>query len=306
MSHNKITRTHYKGARNNFLLLIWSSLLRWLGFIIPPKPITTSSYRHTKELSTQWIKKAKTQIGPGNEPPKCTQTPPKPKKIPQKFEFNHVTKTGGTALKETLGQYTQTSNLIPNKYDGHVTRAQDVHDRNHDSITVIREPVDRFLSSFNYWRNSSERYHEWQETKLRTQFTDINQFVQSLRDGNPDAWTLMNQGDPQVRGIRDVHFQKQIWWLNGDLNKSHLIAYDKDPEQFKANIQAVFDRIGVTGIDLSKLNVINKTHTTKDRPVFKVGDLTPQNRAWVENHYKDDYPVYHMAQMNRPFSTPRI
>ena len=65
------------------------------------------------------------------------------------YTFVHPTKSGGTSLLNTiLAHYSEYFKEMGHKYTCN----------EENPVIVIREPFDRFLSMFNYWKYGSEKY----------------------------------------------------------------------------------------------------------------------------------------------------
>jgi hypothetical protein len=69
-----------------------------------------------------------------------------------KFTFIHPTKCGGTAIENYINQHYK-DYFINN---GHTN----VCTKDNKPIIVIREPYDRFISIFNYWKNGIQLWHQ--------------------------------------------------------------------------------------------------------------------------------------------------
>ena len=97
------------------------------------------------------------------------------------YKFIHPTKTGGTTIKHTLKLH------YSREISGGSDRNHEIYCKDHDNpIIIIRDPVDRFCSIYNYWKAGSGDETMWNiGTREGTQFaTDIEDEI----GVNPVEW----------------------------------------------------------------------------------------------------------------------
>ena len=162
-----------------------------------------------------------------------------------KVGFIHITKTGGTNIKD--------KNKNDELYFGpyHHEDALFYHNKNMPSFAIVRNPIERYESMFYYNTFGSNKYRKSND------ITDINLFVQKHYD-NPQFIKKFENG---------MQFRKQTDWLNN--NKPYIILFDRENlvqniEKFlldEFSIQYKYDynreRINVS-------NVKNKVPLTED------------------------------------------
>jgi len=136
------------------------------------------------------------------------------------YGFVHIPKNGGTSVCEFLHKnYPKTfvCNTINGKapYHSLTTAHADV------PIVIIRNPVDRFLSAYYYWRNGpingphKKVYKDHPYTDLT-----IDQFIDLLQKNK----SIVNSSITW-----DVHFNPQYYWIKEeDYAKTIVIRYVKD------------------------------------------------------------------------------
>lgn len=135
------------------------------------------------------------------------------------YSFIHIPKTGGTAIIEYLQKnYSDIficSRLPDNPY--HSLMAKDVD----NPICIIRDPYDRFLSAYSYWRYGPmngpwvAKYNNHKNSNIELDdFIDQIQIHKELLNTSI-TWQL--------------HFKPQSYWIRSeDYNKSIIIKYKKD------------------------------------------------------------------------------
>ena len=205
-----------------------------------------------------------------------------------KYSFIHIPKTGGTAFSYWIEQQ-QKINLCNEikPYKTHVLSTIDVARLNTQPITIIRHPVDRFISSFYYWKKGSEDIKEWQRSnnwKIANAIETPDDLISILK--NPQhplykktKYSLTNKD--QYTHI--YHFTPQSRWITANTNPI-IICFDS--KNLSNNIQKTFDHLQVN-CPIKEMPIINKSKKPK-RPV----QLNEESLKWLQNIYAKDFKLW--------------
>ena len=207
---------------------------------------------------------------------------------PIKYSFVHIPKTGGTALSYWIEQQ-QKDNLcteiIPFKnHNLNTNHAIKMHTH---PITIIRHPIDRFTSSFYYWKKGSKDIQMWK----RNEKWEIANAVKT-----PDDLIsiLKNHQHPLHKKIKykithkdqytDInHFTPQNRWIKPNTNPT-IICYDE--KNLPSNIQKAFDHLE-TNCPVGAMPLINTTIKPKQQT-----QLNQESLIWLREIYKDDFYLW--------------
>ena len=87
----------------------------------------------------------------------------------KKLAFIHIPKNAGWTIKDAIKKNNLNIIYIHHKYSSKIS--------NTEEIVVIRDPIQRFVSAFNYSKTS------W-KNPIINQFNDVNELVDALMDSN--------------------------------------------------------------------------------------------------------------------------
>ncbi len=170
--------------------------------------------------------------------------------------FIHVPKTSGSSVVEFLKNYDF-------KILGHEHYLKD-----DIAVLVIREPIDRFQSSYNYWK-----YHCIQDNKCGESIT-VSHFIENIKTNNSILITSHTW---------DVHYLPQSRYIDKQQYKNAIvIRYDKGNMESKLNLLLEYLNIENKNI---KLNYNNKS--TNYTINIQKDDL-----LWLMDYYKDDFDLW--------------
>lgn len=155
-----------------------------------------------------------------------------------KYTFIHPTRTGGTACLLFFREYFKDS-------------IKDNVRENNNPIIIIRDPIDRFLSMYFYWKygtiDNNKRDKKFKEDNRHV---NIKKFISFIKDNNikklQHAYTW------------DQHFFPQVKWIDKvDLKNLIVIKYQKDLDK---SMQKLLSYLGFDNRDLilPKKNISNK------------------------------------------------
>lgn len=189
-----------------------------------------------------------------------------------RYGFVHITKTGGTAIFRFLKKH------YPEYFN--TFRGQKAHSVRSDwvkkPILVIREPMERYISIYHYWKYGSnvwKRGSQWQPN-----VESIHDFTQKLKNKEP---MKLNHSFTW----RD-HFLPQSEWLKPwNYNKTIVILYKKDLNQSIQDLLSYLD-IPNKGVEMQK---VNSTQTKEEI------NLTEEDIAYIYDRYKQDFKLYNLV-----------
>ena len=170
--------------------------------------------------------------------------------------FIHVPKTSGSSVVEFLKNYDF-------KILGHEHFLKD-----DVAVLVIREPIDRFQSSYNYWK------HYCIEDKKCDESVTVSHFIEYIKTNNSILYTTHTW---------DVHYLPQSNYMaTENYKKAIVIRYDKDKMESKLNSL------------LEYLNIENKniklTHNNKST-TYTI-NIQQDDLLWLMQYYKDDFDLW--------------
>ena len=196
--------------------------------------------------------------------------------LPQ-LSFCHVPKTAGQAVLKGLRRNSKLKKRIQFLPHGVCP-----HDK--PTVAIIRNPVDRFVSVFNFCKFGSVRPHKITETaidmhKHRNDYPDdINLFIKKLRALDHDAVLVFIGGS---NGHCDMgHWASQVDMASPS---TRFVCYSKDASTLESNLSAAF------GASF-KLPVANITEWREN--VASRNDLTADSLDWIETTYRRDVDLY--------------
>lgn len=193
-----------------------------------------------------------------------------------------------------------------------------------DSLVVIREPVSRFLSAFDYAKFGSEltspaimRLRGKHTAEFR-HFRTAGSFVDALAQpegGNATPAATAAAWGGLVKREGGVAFRKQTQWLRNtsrvDATRLHLVCYDS--QGIAMAVERVLQRIGSNCSVEALKRTINLTpkpnNTASER--LRPERLMPNQSAWVRAQYTEDAALYravcepHLPRLEIPTPLPR-
>ena len=192
------------------------------------------------------------------------------------YTFIHPTKSGGTALEEHFSQH----------YDNYI------EGRNHynkctpqnNPIIVLREPVDRFISMYKYWKYGSNVFLRSKEFMDKYSSYTIKDYIDLIKIN--DLEELI------IDFTYNEHILPTSYWLNGTpLDKIIIIIYVKNLDEKMTNI------LKTLGIPDKKIPIpiVNITKNSEEKVTLDDDDL-----HFIRTQYKEDFDLYEKAQ-NQPY-----
>lgn len=190
------------------------------------------------------------------------------------FIFIHIPKTAGTSLSHAwFGEEVLHRPLSElERFDYWQVRRSMI-------IAVIRNPVDRFLSAFNFLERGgiNEWDNDFSNKVIHRHHGDINEFIQQY------LLPFSNQSQDSLY----VHFRPQQWFLttrNGGVRSDLLIPFERLIEGYSW----VTTRLNLTFYPLPKHNVTKQVG-------FSRNDLSPTSDAILKDFYRSDEALYQQS-----------
>jgi len=193
------------------------------------------------------------------------------------YTFIHPTKTGGTACEMFFRNYY--SEFING--EGHDNKC--TNDNN--PIIIIRDPIDRFISMYKYWKGGSCDMYNYKRSKVFVQnyhnYT-IKDFIKLIKN---------NRYDVLCQDFTwDLHFQPITNWINNTNYKNIIIIlYEKNLNE-KINKLLSNLKIKNKGVELPMINISNNKETIK---------LDNEDIIFVQSYFANDFKLCDNIK-NRP------
>lgn len=193
------------------------------------------------------------------------------------YTFIHPTKTGGTACETFFSEHY--SEFI--KGTGHDNKC--MNDNN--PIVIIRDPIDRFISMYKYWKYGSldiDKYKRNDEFKNNYNEYNIKDFIQLIKN--------KQHSDLYQNFTWSQHFEPITKWIN-NVNYKNIIViiYERDLNE-KINKLLDVLKIKPKPVKLPIINVSNNKENIQ---------LDDNDILFVKSYFADDFKLYDDAN-NRP------
>jgi len=192
------------------------------------------------------------------------------------YTFIHIPKCGGTAVE----------NMFLNHYSNQIvgTTHKWVATLDNHPIVIIRNPVDRFISLYNYWKNGSHgrNYRNADFHNKYGNFT-IKDFIQLIRQ---------NKIQEMVVGyIWRLHYYPQSFWIPKETYSNSIIITYVNNLNYK--IQQLLDYCQIENKKI-QLPVSNVTIKKPGEEVV----LDDEDFEWLQEQFKEDFELWENAFMN--------
>lgn len=197
----------------------------------------------------------------------------------------HTPKTGGTALKSLLAQYTSDDHV--EKVFLHVNHRPVWMIMNGHTpvrylkptfklafvIGVMRDPHERFISAF-YYNKERGKNHPRQDL-----IVEVKEMHKLLKNVNSMESLLANNKLMQTVK-RFNHFKPLSYWIMADDGKSSMVDYLIDQSSFSRDTEPLFKLLGIKA-PLQRINTTSKKSS-----------MTPREKELFEQHYGTDVNLY--------------
>lgn len=201
-----------------------------------------------------------------------------------KYQFLHISKTGGTALSEVLERFEDKV-----RKRGHRFRLEDIPETR-KVVFVVREPVDRFVSGFNSRLRKGLPRHRlpWSpaERVAFRRFKTPNALAEALSGSEEERAAAQAAMD----GI--MHSSLKLTYTLGTLpefeSRREQIAWIGHQPTLTADFERLKALLGLPDDATLPTDPV-RSHATPEG--YETG-LSETGRANLAEWYKDDYPVY--------------
>jgi len=187
----------------------------------------------------------------------------------KRYTFVNPPKTGGNACEKYFDTYYKEHI----KATGHFN-----HCKNEiNQIVVIRDVVDRFISTYKYWKYGAldtifQRNHKFSE---KYKNYTIQDFITLLQNDCID--------DLHQTFTFDDHFKQQVDWIR-EVDYSNLIVIIYEPD-LTNKLEQLMTLLGIRNPS-AKLDKINITKGA-DEDIR----LTEEDHAFIKKYYADDFAL---------------
>lgn len=191
------------------------------------------------------------------------------------YTFIHIPKCGGTAVENYFLRY----------YSDRITGTTHkwVASETNNPIVILRNPVDRFISLYHYWKNGSHgRNSRNQDFTQRYGDFTIKDFIQLIKD--------RKERDLVVGYMWRVHYHPQINWIPKETYKHAIIVTYVNDLDHKIKQLLEYCNIPYNGIKLERSNITRK----------KEGEeviLEQDDHDWLQEYFKEDFELWENAFM---------
>ena len=194
------------------------------------------------------------------------------------YEFCHIPKTGGTALVHFF---------IDNYKDMFFyEKIEEVHTKKcgeyNNPITIIRDPHERFKSSFYYWKYGSDVW----EIKTPLENVCVNTFIDFYLEHEINETRRY-----RVPFISKYIFMPQSYWLTKeDYKNTVVIKYQKDLSPLTEELVEKLE------LPMIKRPIRRLNNTSKIDDEYNLSD---RSKKFVEDLYREDLVLYNLLDSNR-------
>nr|WRJ69911.1 putative sulfotransferase [Oceanusvirus sp.] len=197
------------------------------------------------------------------------------------YTFVHPTKTGGTAVEEYFKKY----------HAKHIRGVGHMHTCTNSPkpLIVIRDPMERFVSMFNYWRNGAVSGKYVRKKDWLPPCDTISEFVKRLQENDPKFVRKHLHKDFTTH----LHFSEQSHWIKpGDYAKTVVVVYDRQRMDEKIRDLLRYLHLPEKGLPLPRVNV------TKTSPL-EASEIGPKEEEWIRRRFKKDFELWHMVNKHQ-------
>lgn len=197
--------------------------------------------------------------------------------------FVHVTKTGGTAVQEHFEA--NCPRLIEGK--GHSATERTHEGLGRPVFVVLREPHDRFLSQYHYWRDGATQganvHPLMQIAENRRLFPTAASLVDGALQRTWFSKAVLNMRTSQF--VWGAHFQPQTHWLDGEHRNTWVVCYSA--ATLATRVGELLRHLGVP-CDAQRIPPTNPT-VAYDRAT---SHFNRTHLRWIESRYRSDVALW--------------
>jgi len=189
---------------------------------------------------------------------------------PFKYQFVHIPKTGGTCIEDAI-EMNYTDKFVYKK--PHALKCVN----NEISITILRDPYERFISMFKYWKSGSDLRSRPDDFVEKYGEYTIKDYINLLKVDSPALTRAFTW---------DFHYAPATFWINNtNYKKIIIIKYCSDLDRkFKKLLTLL--RIKDKQVPVPKTNV----STIKSEII-----LDEEDKAYIRKRFAGDFRLWYLA-----------
>ena len=185
------------------------------------------------------------------------------------YTLVHPTKTGGIAFGTHLQRYPQ----IQTRFLGHEEKCT----LKNNPIVTLREPVDRFVSQYNFWKYGSEYKGCTRKKYFQESVKEYIRFIQKDSPKLREKFTGRHHYAPQSRWVPPECYPGTI-----------VVRYDRD---LTPKVRDLLRYLGVPW-DHGRILPINVS-LKKETVALDAEDL-----AWIRDYYRADFELWDLVNQS--------
>ena len=192
------------------------------------------------------------------------------------YTFIHIPKCGGTCVENFFQQH----------YSDRITGTTHkwVATKENHPIVIIRNPIDRFISLYNYWKNGSHgRNYRNAEFRKKYGHYTIKDFIRNIKEQKTQ--------DLVIGYMWRVHYYPQTYWFPKETYSNAIVITYVNNLNHK--IQQLLDYCQIE----RKTAMVSESNVTIKNPAEKV-ELDEEDDEWLRVHFKDDFELWENAFLN--------
>lgn len=190
------------------------------------------------------------------------------------YTFVHIPKCGGTSVEV----------FFETHYGARIfgTTHKWLAEKENNPIVIIRDPVERFISLFHYWKNGSHG-----RNSRGTEFSDkygnftIKDFIGLVKNNSRNELVSSY--------MWRIHYSPQTEWIKPDVyENSIVITYVPNLNE---KIKQLLEYINVPniGIELDRRNITRVKQGEEDVR------MDEEDILWLREHFKEDFELWETA-----------
>lgn len=199
----------------------------------------------------------------------------------ENYTFIHIPKCGGSSVET----------YFENNYSNYITGTTHkwVCEKDNNPIVIIRNPIDRFISLYHYWKNGS-----YGRNSRTTEFIEkygnctIKDFIKIYKE-NTDAIKNNCMHELVNSYMWRIHYFPQIYWINPSFFLNSIVIIYTDDLSDKIKLLLEYLNIENKGIELTKSNITRKS------PEESNIILDEEDSNWIREHFKEDFDLWNKA-----------